>query len=67
LLSVPFSLQTLPHSITAHCSFFFSFSSVTTSLRHRHIQMSECSPVACSNIQSESFLFFSCIVLEFYP
>ena len=67
LLSVPFSLQTLAHSITAHCSSVLLFSPLTKSLRHRHTQMSECTLVACSNIQSESFPFFSSIVLEFYP
>lgn len=53
LLSIPFSLQALAHSITAHCC--VPSCCLPLLLRHRHTQMSECTPVACSNIEFESF------------
>jgi hypothetical protein len=39
LFSVPFSLQALAHSITAHCSSVLLFAPITTSSAHTNISM----------------------------
>ena len=62
-ISIPLSLQAVVHSITAHCS----FPRLPLFLYRRHTLMPECTPVACSNIQSEILSLISCILFKNWP